>query len=175
VALSLLCDGRTHMVLSAIGAGLAPTDRGESMSDPRLLVTHPTWADNSAAPPGRDTYRVPAPVPDLHAAPVSWSTALAQRHARELMATLEMRGYLNPGPHLEVSHMATPRTRARAGLAAGAPSSHVRTFHRARPWGPGNLHPILSNVVFAGTGTHPGVGIPMVLISGKPAAGRVVS
>jgi phytoene desaturase len=91
------------------------------------------------------------------------------------MATLEVRGYLDLGLHLEVSHMATPATRADAGLAAGTASSQARTFHRARPWSPGNLHPILSTVVFAGTGTHPGVGVPMVLISGKPATGRVVS
>jgi phytoene desaturase len=91
------------------------------------------------------------------------------------MAMLETRVYLDLGLHLEVPHMATPGTQARAGLAAGAPSSHARTFRPARPWGPGNLHPILSTVVFAGTGTHPGVGVPMVLISGKAAAGRVVS
>jgi phytoene desaturase len=30
-------------------------------------------------------------------------------------------------------------------------------------------------VVFTGSGTLPGVGVPMVLISGKLAAGRIVS
>jgi len=37
----------------------------------------------------------------------------------------------------------------------------------------GNLHPGLSNVVFVGSGTQPGVGVPMVLISGKLAAARI--
>jgi phytoene desaturase len=41
------------------------------------------------------------------------------------------------------------------------------------PFRPGNLHPTLGNVVFVGSGTQPGVGVPMVLISGKLAASRV--
>jgi phytoene desaturase len=32
----------------------------------------------------------------------------------------------------------------------------------------------LSNVVFVGSGTQPGVGVPMVLISGRLAAQRIV-
>jgi phytoene desaturase len=35
------------------------------------------------------------------------------------------------------------------------------------------MHPSLENVVFVGSGTQPGVGVPMVLISGKLAARRV--
>jgi phytoene dehydrogenase-like protein len=38
---------------------------------------------------------------------------------------------------------------------------------------PSKLHPWLSNVVFGGSGTQPGVEVPMVLISGKLAARRV--
>ena len=94
--------------------------------------------------------------PNLRAAAVNRSTAMSQRYAGELMATLEARGYLD------------------LGLAAGSSFAHARTFRRAGPLGPGNVHPI-SNVVFAGTGTHPGIGVPMVLISGKLAAARLVS
>jgi phytoene desaturase len=32
----------------------------------------------------------------------------------------------------------------------------------------------IENVVFAGSGTQPGVGVPMVLISGRLAAERIV-
>jgi len=38
---------------------------------------------------------------------------------------------------------------------------------------PRTLHPALSNVVFTGSGTQPGVGVPMVLISGRLAAARI--
>jgi phytoene desaturase len=127
------------------------TDRGELMSDPSLLVTHPTWTDNSAAPPGRDTYSVQVPAPNLRVAPVSWSEAMSRRYAGELMAALELRGYLDLGLHLEVSQVETPATFARVGSL-----------------GPGNLP---STVV----STRLAVGVPMLLHSGRLAALRVLA
>jgi phytoene desaturase len=41
------------------------------------------------------------------------------------------------------------------------------------PFRPPNLARGLENVVFAGCGTQPGVGVPMVLVSGRLAAERV--
>lgn len=127
------------------------TERGELMSDPSLLVTHPTWSDNSAAPPGRDTYCVQVPAPNLRAAPVTWTDAMGRRYAGELLATLEARGYLDLGLHLEVSHVETPTTFARlASLATG-------------------------NVPSTVVSTRLAVGVPMLLNSGKHAAQRVLA
>jgi phytoene desaturase len=148
-------------------------DRGELMTDPSLLVTNPTRTDDSAAPAGRQAYYVLAPVPNLAVAPVPWTTSMSRRYAGELMATLEQRGYYDLGLQLEVSHVVTPADWAREGMVAGSPFSYAHTFAQTGPFRPGNLHPSLSNVVFAGTGTQPGVGVPMVLISGKLAARRI--
>jgi phytoene desaturase len=41
------------------------------------------------------------------------------------------------------------------------------------PFRPGNREKRLPGLFFAGSGTTPGVGVPMVLISGKLAATRV--
>lgn len=49
----------------------------------------------------------------------------------------------------------------------------AHTVLQTGPFRPGNLHPGLANIVFVGSGTQPGVGVPMVLISGKLAAARV--
>jgi phytoene desaturase len=58
-------------------------------------------------------------------------------------------------------------------MAAGTPFAAAHTMRQTGPFRPGNLHRGLSNVVFTGSGTRPGVGVPMVLISGKLAARRV--
>jgi phytoene desaturase len=58
-------------------------------------------------------------------------------------------------------------------MAAGTPFGCAHTLTQTGPFRPGNVHPRLSNVVFTGTGTQPGVGVPMVLISGKLAAQRI--
>jgi phytoene desaturase len=146
---------------------------GRLMSDPSLFVTNASRTDPSVAPPGRHTYFVLAPTPNLAAAPFDWRGGLATRYADELVSTLEERGYPGFGAGMEVSRVVTPADWADAGMAAGTPFGTAHTMWQTGPFRPVNLHPTLSNVVFVGAGTQPGVGVPMVLISGKLAAARI--
>ena len=148
-------------------------DRGELMSDPSLLVTNPSRTDPTVAPDGRQTYYVLAPVPNLHVAPLEWRGDLGRRYADELVEVLEQRGYVGMGDAIEVERVITPASWADQGMAAGTPFAAAHTFAQTGPFRPGNLHPTLPNVVFTGSGTQPGVGVPMVLISGKLAALRI--
>jgi phytoene desaturase len=147
--------------------------QGRLMSDPSLLVTNPTRTDPTMAPTGREVYYVLAPAPNLAVGDQAWQDGLARRYAAELVATLEARGYLDFGSEIELSHVVTPADWAASGLAAGTPFASAHTLWQTGPFRPGNLHPALSNVVFVGSGTQPGVGVPMVLISGKLAAERI--
>jgi phytoene desaturase len=148
-------------------------NRGELMSDPSLLVTNPTATDPSLAPAGRHSYYVLAPVPNLRTAPVNWDGPVGRRYAGELMATLEARGYLDLGAKLELSYVVTPDDWARQGAPDGTPFAGAGG-HGSNITRTGDLHPVLSNVVFIGSGSRPGVGVPAVLNSGKLAAYRVV-
>ena len=88
--------------------------------------------------------------------------------------TLEERGYVGFARRHRGARGSSPRPTGRTpGMAAGTPFAAAHTFAQTGPFRPGNLHPTLSNVVFVGSGTQPGVGVPMVLISGKLAAGRI--
>ncbi|MFE6488905.1 FAD-dependent oxidoreductase, partial [Streptomyces sp. NPDC057757] len=69
--------------------------------------------------------------------------------------------------------LVTPLDWAAQGHAAGSPFSVSHTFAQTGPFRPRNLVRGLDNVVLAGCGTTPGVGVPTVLISGKLAAARV--
>jgi phytoene desaturase len=139
-------------------------------------VTNPTRTDPGLAPEGKEVYYVLAPVPNLVAGgpnAAAWRGGLGREYAAELIATLEARGYLDLGSGIEVSHVVTPAEWEAAGHAAGTPFAAAHTFGQTGPFRPSNLHPTLSNVVFVGSGTQPGVGVPMVLISGKLAAQRI--
>jgi phytoene desaturase len=149
--------------------------RGQLMSDPSLLVTNPSRTDPSVAPDGRHTYYVLAPTPNLEDGPMNWRGDLASRYADSLLRTLEQRGYHGFRDGIEVERIVTPADWADQGLAAGTPFAAAHTFRQTGPFRPGNLHPGLENVVFTGSGTQPGVGVPMVLISGKLAAKRITS
>jgi phytoene desaturase len=146
---------------------------GLLMSDPSLLVTNPSRSDPGVAPPGRHTYYVLAPTPNLDVAPLDWSGGLGRRYADELAGVLEQRGYAGFRDGIEVERVITPDDWAAQGMTAGTPFASAHTFTQTGPFRPGNLHPTLPNVVFTGSGTQPGVGVPMVLISGKLAAARV--
>jgi phytoene desaturase len=147
--------------------------KGRLMSDPSLLVTNPSRTDPTVAPDGRHTYYVLAPTPNLDAAPMDWRGGLDRRYADALIDVLEERGYRGFGDGIEVERIITPADWADQGMAAGTPFASAHTMLQTGPFRPGNLHPTLPNVVFVGSGTQPGVGVPMVLISGKLAASRI--
>ena len=90
-----------------------------------------------------------------------------------MVAILERRGYPGFGAGIEVEDVTTPLDWERRGMAHGAPFAAAHTFGQTGPFRPANLAPGLDNVVFAGSSTQPGVGVPMVLVSGRLAAERI--
>jgi phytoene desaturase len=148
--------------------------RGQLMTDPSLLITRPTATDPSLAPAGRELFYVLAPCPNLHTAPLDWAT-LGSAYRDELVGTLEQRGLTGLADAIEVEHLVTPADWAAQGLAVGTPFSAAHTFAQTGPFRPANLVRGRSNVVLAGCGTTPGVGVPTALISGKLAAARITA
>jgi len=144
---------------------------GQLMSDPSLLVTNPSGSDPSMAPTGKQTYYVLAPTPNL-SADIDWATT-GPRYRDELVATLEARGYTGFGAGIEVERLVTPADWAASGLAAGAPFAAAHTIAQTGPFRFPTLPRAFENVVFTGSGTQPGVGVPMVLLSGRLAAERI--
>ena len=142
---------------------------GRLMSDPSLLVSRPTLTDPRLAPPDRESYYVLAPTPNLDA-PIDWSRVRGQ-YRDHLLTTLEQRGYPGFDDAIEVEHTITPADWAAQGLERGTPFAVAHTFSQTGPFRPGNLWG--ENVVLTGSGTQPGVGVPMVLISGRLAAERI--
>ncbi len=144
-------------------------DEGRLMSDPSLLVTNPSRSDPSLAPDGKQIYYVLFPTPNLDAG-IDWASE-GPRYRDEMVATLEARGYVGFGDSIEIEHLTTPQDWADRGMERGAPFAAAHSFGQTGPFRPGNLWG--RNVVFTGSGTQPGVGVPMVLISGRLAAERI--
>lgn len=147
--------------------------KGRLMSDPSLLVTCPTLTDPRQAPASRHVISVLAPCPNLETGPIDWAR-VGPAYRAELGRTLEARGLTGFDDAVEVERLVTPADWAAAGLAAGTPFSLAHTFPQTGPFRPRNLVRGVANVVLAGCGTTPGVGIPPVVISGRLAAERVV-
>ena len=144
-------------------------DEKRLMSDPSILVTNPTRSDPGLAPDGRQIYYVLFPTPNLDA-DIDWRSA-APRYRDEVVSTLEDRGYIGFGDAIEVEHVTTPLDWRDRGMERGAPFAAAHSFSQTGPFRPSNLWG--ENVVFTGSGTQPGVGVPMVLVSGRLAAERI--
>jgi phytoene desaturase len=143
---------------------------GRLMSDPSFLVTTPTRSDPSLAPAGRAGYYVLFPTPNLDG-PVDWARE-GPCYRDHVVRTLEERGWPGFGAGVEVEHVTTPADWEARGMERGTPFAAAHTFSQTGPFRPRNHWG--ENVVFAGSGTQPGVGVPMVLISGRLAAERLV-
>jgi phytoene desaturase len=91
-----------------------------------------------------------------------------------MIATIEARGYPGFGDGIECSHLVTPADWRAQGLAAGAPFAASHRFAQTGPFRSSTLAPKIENLVFAGSNVQPGVGVPMVLISGRLAAARIL-
>jgi phytoene desaturase len=144
-------------------------DRKQLMSDPSILVTNPSHSDPSLAPDGKEVYYVLFPTPNLDA-DIDWRT-VGPRYRDEAVAELERRGYVGFGDAIEVEDVTTPLEWQARGMERGAPFASAHSFLQTGPFRPGNMWG--QNVVFTGSGTQPGVGVPMVLVSGRLAAERV--
>jgi phytoene desaturase len=144
-------------------------DRGQLMSDPSFLVSNPTYSDASLAPEGRESYYVFFPTPNT-TADIDWTVERA-RYRDEILTTLERRGYVGFTDAIEVEHLIDPSDWQRQGMNHGSPFASAHSLLQTGPFRPKNLWG--ENIVFAGSGTTPGVGVPMVLISGRLAAERI--
>lgn len=142
------------------------------MSDPSILVTVPTHDDPNLAPPGKHSYYVLFPTPNLDS-DIDWNKQ-AGPYRDQMIKTIEERGYKGFGDSIETEVMTTPLDWKNQGMEMGAPFASAHTFFQTGPFRPRNMAQGIENVVFAGSGTQPGVGVPMVLISGRLAAERIV-
>ncbi len=144
-------------------------DEQRLMSDPSLLVTNPSHSDPGLAPPGKQVYYVLFPTPNMDA-DIDWAK-VGPRYRDHIVETLEARGYVGFGDSIEVEDTTSPLDWERRGMERGAPFASAHSFLQTGPFRPANIWG--ENVVFTGSGTVPGVGVPMVLVSGRLAAERI--
>jgi phytoene desaturase len=142
----------------------------KSLADDFSLYLHrPTATDPSLAPPGCDSWYVLSPVPNL-AGNTDWHSA-AKPYRDRIVEYLERR-YL---PGLS-GHIVTERTidplhfRDNLNSYLGSAFSVEPILTQSAWFRPHNRSEDVSNLYFAGAGTHPGAGLPGVLSSGKIVA-----
>jgi phytoene desaturase len=143
-------------------------ERGVPPDDPTIYISITSKADPNHAPDGCENWFVLVNAPPLGEG-YDWTT-----HSdtyRELVLTkLAEYGY-DVRDKIRTEHILTPLdlerlTGARRGALYGASSNSKWTAFRR----PHNRAPDVKRLYFTGGTTHPGGGVPMVMLSGKSAA-----
>jgi len=151
----------------------ALTRHGGIQLDPSLLVTYPSPEDPEAAPPGHATLFVLEPTANTRAG-LDWAET-GPRLRERLYGRLAALGYGDLRRDSAVELVVDPPAWEAQGLSAGTPFSLDHRFSQTGWLRPQNASAGVPGLVFAGMGTVPGVGVPMVLISGRLAAERVLA
>jgi phytoene desaturase len=149
-------------------------ERRELPDEPTIYISITARSDLHHAPPGCDNYFVLVNAPSGAFNPKHFDAYAMEAYLRLVMKRLESFGLTDLRRHLRYSHLFTPIDFAKRDLAYGG-SLYGWASHsiRAALFRPPLRHPVDPRVFFVGGTTHPGGGIPLVLLSGKMAAGAV--
>ncbi len=132
-----------------------------------LYVHRPTATDPSFAPPGCDSFYVLCPVPNLHANGIDWAHE-APRLRDRIVAELDRT--LLPGLRQDIraTFWLTPEDfRDRYGSHQGTGFSIAPIFWQLAWFRFHNVGEGVKGLYLVGAGTHPGGGIPGVVLSAK--------
>lgn len=136
------------------------------MTNPSFLVSRPTASDPTISPDGTDVFYLLEPCPHL-------DSQVEFEKNRELHIE-RMRGHLTKAG-IELSRVdceifIDPNDWEQQRMFRGTPFSLAHTFFQSGPFRPKNRIKSKPGLFFCGTGTTPGVGIPMVIESGRLSA-----
>jgi len=145
-------------------------DHGVLAEDFSLYLHHPTVTDPSVAPEGHSVFYALAPVPHLGKFPVDWAE-VGPILERRILDEIGRR--LIPDIH---ERIVTKFSYAPSDFAhdlnahLGSAFSLEPTLMQSAYFRVHNRDPHVPNLFFVGAGTHPGAGIPGVVMSAKATA-----
>ena len=143
--------------------------------DPHFYVHAPARIDSTAAPAGGDALYVGIPSGHIDERnPQDWG-AITTRAREAVLRRFEAFGLGDLRDHIVVERTATPVDWARRyNLVKGSTHGLSHEITQMAYLRPHNRHARYGNLYFVGASTHPGTGIPNVLVSAGFATQRIL-
>jgi phytoene desaturase len=143
--------------------------------EPSIYVHAPARVDPTAAPPGQDSLYALVPVGHLDESGSQEWPVLQQQARTAVLHHLARLGINDLEQHLKFEVSYTPHDwQSRYNLARGAAFGLSHNFRQVGYLRPQNRHRRYRNLYFAGGSTHPGAGLPMVLLSARLTTERIL-
>ncbi len=144
--------------------------------EPSFYVHAPARTDAAAAPEGQDTFYVLVPVGHLEArSKQDWDAMVNQARETVFTRLAKEMNVTDLREHIKFEINYTPRDwKERYNLAKGAAFGLSHNFWQVGYLRPQNRHARYKNMYFAGASTHPGTGLPIVLLSARLTTERIL-
>lgn len=150
-------------------------DKGVPPQEPAYYICRPTATDPSLAPKGQDVIYMLFPVPHTQQYD-QWSEEEVEKYKNHLLAQVEERYLPDLRKHIVVEKVFTPRDfKSEYGILHGSAFGLSPSFFQSAYFRPRNASPDIENLFFTGASSHPGGGIPVVLLSGRLTANEITS
>jgi phytoene desaturase len=145
-------------------------------ADPSFYVHAPARTDPAAAPSGQDTLFVLVPVGHLdETRNQDWDALVSQARQTVFERLAEQMDVNDLQQHIKFEIIYTPQDwKDQFNLAKGAAFGLSHNFLQVGYLRPHNRHSRYQNLYFAGASTHPGTGLPIVLLSARLTAERIM-
>jgi phytoene desaturase len=141
-----------------------------------FYVSVPSATDPKLAPPGCNAVFVLAPTPTLGQMPGADWHAESLKIKERVTETLALHGVRIDPARVIFEEVYTPEDwRRRFGLYDGSAFGAAHTLFQVGPFRRRNFSEEVEGLYYAGASTTPGTGMPMVVISGRLVAERIVS
>lgn len=144
--------------------------------EPSFYICAPTRSDPSFAPPDGDSLMALVPVGHMDERnPQDWAE-LEKRARRTIINRLEELGVHDLEKRITFeAKWGPPYYQNTLNLVKGAAFGLSHNFTQVGYLRPHNRHPRYQNLYFAGASTHPGTGLPIVLLSARLAVERILA
>ncbi|HEX9331392.1 MAG TPA: phytoene desaturase family protein [Anaerolineales bacterium] len=144
--------------------------------NPSIYIHAPARLDPSMSPPGEDTVIAIVPVGHMSENGEQQDWAKIRDEARQhVFRRLSILGITDLESHIKFETNFTPLSwRKRYNLMKGSTHGLCHNIAQLGYFRPRNKHPRYDNLYFTGASTHPGTGIPTVMISGRLSAQRIM-
>lgn len=141
--------------------------------DPAYYLCRPTATDPSLAPAGCDVIYILVPVPHLQKFS-GWSPAQIDAYKNLVLEKVEKQYLPDLRRRIVLEKIFTPKDfQSEYRILHGSAFGLSPLFFQSAYFRPRNVSPDLRGLYFVGASTHPGGGVPVVLLSGRLVADAI--
>jgi phytoene desaturase len=145
--------------------------------DPSFYIYSPTQIDHTLAPEGKEIIYVLVPVPNREQHQFSWNNTMTKAFRDKMVAKIKtIPGFEQFDQSIEVEKIMTPKDwEVQFNLQYAATFGFKPILFQSNFFRPQVKALKVKHLYFAGTSTHPGAGIPIVMKSAKIAVDTIMN